>query len=338
MGNMCTAEQKEQFEDKVEDAVDAAKEVAKDIKEKVEETVEQAKEVAEDVKEKVEEMVEPAKEAAADAVEAAKKEIAKFSQQVELAQADTVEKVLTLSGMPDMRTLRQQYGVQAKWVDATYTLEIRGAEADVAKAEKFVQDGEASWAASSKPKPAAEAAVARKPKKAEEYKGSEADFPSLGGGAQNGQTEEKAVPAAWGAKKKEDTPKNQPKEVAYPVLGAAPARSAEPKATPAPAPVAKAEEERPVEEEEEAEEEEEQRGARPERIRDGVGPDTEHMPPLQLSMCVPLEQAERRPRAGRNCRLQNPGRDLNRQSKKTRKRWEGRFLSRHTQSQRRPLG
>ncbi|CAK0867095.1 unnamed protein product, partial [Prorocentrum cordatum] len=117
----------------------------------------------------------------ADAVEKAEKELAKFSQQVVIAQADTVEKILTLSGMPDMRTLRgSQFNlVGVKWVDATYTLEIRGSEADVAKAEEFVLAAEASWNNSSKPKPAE--APARKPKKAEEYKGSDADFPTLGG-------------------------------------------------------------------------------------------------------------------------------------------------------------
>jgi len=70
MGNTCTSEQKEQFEQKVEDAVDAAKEMAEDVKQKVEEAVEQAKEIAEDVKEKVEETVEQAKEAVAGAAEA----------------------------------------------------------------------------------------------------------------------------------------------------------------------------------------------------------------------------------------------------------------------------
>jgi len=71
MGNTCcTSEQKEQFEQKVEDAVDAAKEMAEDVKEKVEEVVEQAKEIAEDVKEKVEETVEQAKEIAEDVKEA----------------------------------------------------------------------------------------------------------------------------------------------------------------------------------------------------------------------------------------------------------------------------
>jgi len=70
MGSTCSAEQKEQFEEKVED-----------VKEKVGEAVEQAKEIAADVKEavadaaadmqeKVEETVEQAKEAVAGAAEA----------------------------------------------------------------------------------------------------------------------------------------------------------------------------------------------------------------------------------------------------------------------------
>jgi len=70
MGSTCSAEQKEQLEDKAEAAIDAVKEVTEDIKAKVGEVIEEAKEIAEDVKEKVEEKVEHAKEVVADAQEA----------------------------------------------------------------------------------------------------------------------------------------------------------------------------------------------------------------------------------------------------------------------------
>jgi len=81
MGSTCSAEQKEQFEEKVEDvkekvgeAVEQAKEIAEDVKEAVADAAadvqEKVQEIAEEVKEKVEETVEQAKEAVAGAAEA----------------------------------------------------------------------------------------------------------------------------------------------------------------------------------------------------------------------------------------------------------------------------
>jgi len=82
MGNTCNTEQREQFEDRVEEAAEKAREVVEDVEEKVAAVAEQAKEAVQDAVEtvaeaagvdleKVEEKVEEAKEAVQDGVEKA---------------------------------------------------------------------------------------------------------------------------------------------------------------------------------------------------------------------------------------------------------------------------
>jgi len=96
MGSTCSAEQKEQFEEKVEDVkekvgeAEQAKEMAEDVKEKVEETVEQAQEAVADaaanVQEKAEEVAETVQERGAEALAEVKEAAANATEAV----ADTM--------------------------------------------------------------------------------------------------------------------------------------------------------------------------------------------------------------------------------------------------------
>jgi len=104
MGNTCTTEPKEQFEDKVDNAVDAVKETAEDVKAKdsmedVNENEKETSELAKDaeahaaagVQEKAKDIAESVKEKIEDAVERAKELVGGTTEEKPEAIAETVQ-------------------------------------------------------------------------------------------------------------------------------------------------------------------------------------------------------------------------------------------------------
>jgi len=201
-------------------------------------------------------------------VEQAKKDIAKFAEQVVKDQADTIAREMKVAlemipriigtGGSTLKNIREKTGVMITVGRSDGTVEIRGVESSVNAAEKMITD---LLNGAEKEVPEAKKSASRPPvkKKAEEYKAVADDFPTLGGdAAEEGGAAKEAT--TWGsggdgwakAMKKDYVPEQEDQAKAYPTLGGkAPAKSAP---APAPAPVAKA----PAAVQEPAKEEEEE--------------------------------------------------------------------------------
>mmetsp|Transcript_27716 Transcript_27716/g.82617 ORF Transcript_27716/g.82617 Transcript_27716/m.82617 type:complete len:1078 (+) Transcript_27716:90-3323(+) len=215
-------------------------------------------------------------------VETTKKELEKFAAQIEKDQADMTAKEITVAmeaipriigtGGSVLKNIRETTGVSVRVGRDDGTVEIKGVESAVATAEKMIMDivngagkDKKDWEA--KEAPAKRETAAKAPrKKAEEYKGANTDFPTLGGEV----VDEAATTAAakWGSggltfskAKKEEAMKTVTAAESFPTLGGGKAPA---KAAPAPAAAPKEEEKpaaaapKPAEAKTKAEEEEEE--------------------------------------------------------------------------------
>jgi len=161
--------------------------------------------------------------------EAAKESLEKLSQQLgqetvrEIKlQPDDIRRVIGPKGST-LRSIRN-CGVQVKVDDDTSTVEIKGIEDDVAKAAQMIEE----VLGKNDKVPAAKqaSAPARAPRpKAEEFKSSVNDFPTLGGGDATGKGAAEKRPArAWGkseaSKSSKDKEAPDGAEENFPALGA----------------------------------------------------------------------------------------------------------------------
>jgi len=179
------------------------------------------------------------------AVEAAKEELIKLQEQIdkEIAETKTLEMEVDYSMLryiigpkgAVLKNIRSTCGVQVNINDGEEksTVEIKGKEEDVQKAELMIKEivseaGKAPAKAAPKPKPKAKVWEPKvksedaSPAKVDGFKESTSDFPTLGGGEANGKP--KAAAGAWGKKaeqKEAAKPVNGTSKESFPALGAA---------------------------------------------------------------------------------------------------------------------
>lgn len=170
----------------------------------------------------------------AESVEAVKVELTRFCEMLELGEM--VRREIEVepghvgrlfgTGGSTLKAIRSDSGAQIFYHDETGTVEIKGEEAEVSKAEKAIRDLLES-AAQQAVQAASKSRSRPVKKKVESYKGTADDFPTLGGAPASAENDVSPAPKAkWGAKSQwgsaappQDRPADNNRAEAFPALG-----------------------------------------------------------------------------------------------------------------------